>query len=120
VWVTALYDPALNLTYWGIGNPGPDWNPDQRPGDNLYFGFGGGSRRGYRQAGVAFFSSRRTMVMTTLGAGAVAGRHSVEGRSDEGMMWANRNGFFTVLDRVTGKSLFGTPFVKVNWAERAG
>ena len=28
--------PTLNLTYWGIGNPGPDWNPDQRPGDNLY------------------------------------------------------------------------------------
>ena len=36
VWVTGSYDPALNLTYWGIGNPGPDWNPDQRPGDNLY------------------------------------------------------------------------------------
>ena len=36
VWVTGSYDPALNLTYWGVGNPGPDWNPDQRPGDNLY------------------------------------------------------------------------------------
>jgi alcohol dehydrogenase (cytochrome c) len=34
--VTGSYDPALNLTYWGVGNPGPDWNPDQRPGDNLY------------------------------------------------------------------------------------
>ena len=36
VWVTGSYDPALNLTYWGIGNPGPDWNGDQRAGDNLY------------------------------------------------------------------------------------
>ena len=36
VWITGSYDPELNLTYWGIGNPGPDWNPDQRPGDNLY------------------------------------------------------------------------------------
>src|SRR5262245_34328324 len=36
VWVTPSYDSALNLTYWGVGNPGPDWNPDQRPGDNLY------------------------------------------------------------------------------------
>jgi alcohol dehydrogenase (cytochrome c) len=26
----------MNLTYWGIGNPGPDWNSDDRPGDNLY------------------------------------------------------------------------------------
>jgi alcohol dehydrogenase (cytochrome c) len=32
VWVTGSYDPALNLTYWGIGNPGPDWNPSVRPG----------------------------------------------------------------------------------------
>ena len=36
VWVTGSYDPDLNLTYWGTGNPGPDWNPEQRPGDNLY------------------------------------------------------------------------------------
>ena len=36
VWVTGSYDAALNLTYWGIGNPGPDWNGDTREGDNLY------------------------------------------------------------------------------------
>jgi alcohol dehydrogenase (cytochrome c) len=35
VWVTGTYDPALNLTYWGTGNPGP-WIGDMRPGDNLY------------------------------------------------------------------------------------
>src|SRR5438132_9987464 len=36
VWVTGSYDPESNLTYWGIGNPGPDWNGDNRGGDNLY------------------------------------------------------------------------------------
>ena len=36
IWLTGSYDPGLNLTYWGVGNPGPDWNPEQRPGDNLY------------------------------------------------------------------------------------
>lgn len=35
VWITGHYDPELNLTYWGTGNPGP-WIGDQRPGDNLY------------------------------------------------------------------------------------
>jgi alcohol dehydrogenase (cytochrome c) len=35
VWVTGVYDPATNLTYWGTGNPGP-WMGDKRPGDNLY------------------------------------------------------------------------------------
>jgi alcohol dehydrogenase (cytochrome c) len=32
------------------------------------------------------------------------------------MMWANRNGFFYVLNRETGAFLSGAPFVKVNWA----
>ena len=32
------------------------------------------------------------------------------------MLWGNRNGFFYVLDRTTGKFLSGHPFVKVNWA----
>ncbi len=35
IWVTGSFDPELNLTYWGTGNPGP-WIGDQRPGDNLY------------------------------------------------------------------------------------
>src|SRR5215475_4361611 len=35
-WVTGSYDPELKLVYWGVGNPGPDWNGDVRPGDNLY------------------------------------------------------------------------------------
>jgi alcohol dehydrogenase (cytochrome c) len=36
IWTTGSYDPELNLMYWGVGNPGPDWNGDGRPGDNLY------------------------------------------------------------------------------------
>src|SRR5438093_1329570 len=35
-WITGTYDPELNLTYWGTGNPGPDLDGDVRPGDNLY------------------------------------------------------------------------------------
>ena len=35
-WVTGTYDPALNLVYWGTGNPGPDLYGDDRDGDNLY------------------------------------------------------------------------------------
>jgi alcohol dehydrogenase (cytochrome c) len=35
VWVTANYDPATKLSYWGTGNGGP-WIGDRRPGDNLY------------------------------------------------------------------------------------
>jgi alcohol dehydrogenase (cytochrome c) len=35
IWVTANYDPATNMSYWGTGNGGP-WMGDRRPGDNLY------------------------------------------------------------------------------------
>ena len=35
-WMTGSYDPDLNLIYWGVGNPGPDWNGAAREGDNLY------------------------------------------------------------------------------------
>ncbi len=34
--ITPSYDPELNLVYWEIGNPGPDWNGDVRMGDNLF------------------------------------------------------------------------------------
>ncbi len=36
IWVTGSYDPDTNLTYWGTGNAGPDWDGDARLGDNLY------------------------------------------------------------------------------------
>ncbi|MBV8088568.1 MAG: methanol/ethanol family PQQ-dependent dehydrogenase [Alphaproteobacteria bacterium] len=35
VWGWLQYDPSLNLIYYGTANAGP-WNPDQRPGDNLW------------------------------------------------------------------------------------
>jgi len=116
VWVTGSYDPALNLTYWGVGNPGPDWNPDQRPGDNLYsdsvvaldadtgdlkWHFQFTPHDGYD------YDSVQVPVLADI---------SWKGVPTKVMMWANRNGFFYVLDRVSGKFLLGTPFVKVNWA----
>jgi alcohol dehydrogenase (cytochrome c) len=54
IWVTGSFDPELNLTYWGTGNPGP-WIGDQRPGDNLYtnsvvaFDADTGEMKGYHQ-----------------------------------------------------------------------
>src|SRR5262249_61290703 len=39
------------------------------------------------------------------------------GRPRKVMLWANRNGFWYVLDRATGEFLRGKPFVRVNWAE---
>jgi alcohol dehydrogenase (cytochrome c) len=38
-----------------------------------------------------------------------------QGQPRKVILWANRNGFFYVLDRVTGKFLLGKPFVRQNW-----
>ena len=35
-WITGTYDPELDLLYWGISNPSPDFDGSVRPGDNLY------------------------------------------------------------------------------------
>jgi alcohol dehydrogenase (cytochrome c) len=36
VWETATYDPDNDTFYQGIGNAGPDWDPEYRPGDNKW------------------------------------------------------------------------------------
>ena len=35
-WTSYTFDPAKDLLYVPAGNPGPDFNGDYRPGDNLY------------------------------------------------------------------------------------
>jgi alcohol dehydrogenase (cytochrome c) len=115
-WITGSYDPELNLTYWGIGNPGPDWNAAQRPGDNLY-----------SDAVVALNADTGELVwhfQFTPNDGydydAVQVPVLVDlewnGQLRRLMLWANRNGYFYVLDRTTGEFLSGTPFVQVNWS----
>lgn len=116
VWVTGSYDPDTNLTYWGIGNPGPDWNGDPRPGDNLYsdsviaLDADTGKLKWHYQ-----FSPHDEFDYDSVQVPVLA-ELEWQGRGRKVMMWANRNGFFYVLDRVTGQFLLGKPFVEVTWA----
>lgn len=116
VWTTGSYDPALNLTYWGAGNPGPDWNPDQRPGDNLYSDSvvaldadTGKLKWHFQFTPNDPYDYDSTQVPVLVDATWKASPRKL-------MMWANRNGFFYVLDRTNGEFLAGYPFVNVNWA----
>ena len=116
-WLTGSYDPELNQTYWGIGNPGPDFNREQRPGDNLYsdsvvaLDADTGELRWHFQftpADPYDFDSVQIPVLADIERNGVLFKV---------MLWANRNGFYYVLDRRTGRFLTGRPFVTVNWAE---
>jgi alcohol dehydrogenase (cytochrome c) len=118
VWMTGSYDPDLNLTYWGIGNPGPDWNGDSRGGDNLYsnsvvaLDADTGSLKWHFQ-----FSPHDEFDYDAVQVPVLADM-TWQGRPTKVMLWANRNGFFYVLDRTSGDFLLGKPFVEVNWASR--
>jgi alcohol dehydrogenase (cytochrome c) len=116
VWVTGSYDPGLNLTYWGIGNAGPDYNGDVRVGDNLYSSSvvaldadTGKIKWHYQFSPHDEFDYDAVQV-------PVLADIVWQGQMRKVMLWANRNGFFYVLDRATGKFLLGKPFVEVNWA----
>jgi alcohol dehydrogenase (cytochrome c) len=116
IWVTGSYDPEFNLTYWGVGNPGPDWNNEQRPGDNLYtdsvvaLDADTGKLKWHFQFtpnDPYDYDSVQVPVLIDM---------NWRGGDAKLLIWANRNGFFYVLDRQTGRFLSGNPFVKVNWA----
>jgi alcohol dehydrogenase (cytochrome c) len=42
----------------------------------------------------------------------------MDGLERKVICWPNRNGFYYVLDRITGQFLLGTPFVEINWADK--
>jgi len=117
VWNIGAYDPESNLTYWGTGNPAPDWDGRQRLGDNLYsdcvvaLDADTGKLRWYYQ-----FTPHDEMDYDATQVPVLADMEW-QGRPRKVMLWANRNGLMYVLDRTNGQFLMGKPFVKVNWMD---
>jgi len=116
-WVTGSYDPATNLVYWGVGNPGPDWNGDSRPGDNLYtcslvaLDAETGQLKWHFQFTPHDTHDWDSTHVPVLFDGVVRG---VKRRM---IAVANRNAFYYVLDRTTGEFLAGRPYSKQTWAK---
>lgn len=114
-WITGSYDPELDLTYWGIGNPAP-WATQSRPGDNLYTSSVVAIRP---KTGEIVWHYQFTpndaydydacweMILADI---------DVNGQKRKVAMQLNRNGFLYVLDRANGGLISAKPFEKVNWA----
>lgn len=122
VWVTGSYDAATNLTYWGIGNPGPDYGGKVRAGDNLYsdcvvaLDADTGKLKWYFQFtphDVYDYDAVQIPVLADLDWKGKDGQ--VKPRKV--MLWGNRNGYFYTLDRTTGEFLRGNPFSTVTWSK---
>jgi alcohol dehydrogenase (cytochrome c) len=116
IWNGGAYDPETNLTFWGTGNPNPGWNGDPRaPGDNVWsnsviaLDADTGKLKWFYQftPGDEYdWDATQVPVLADI---------DWRGQKRKVMLWANRNGFFYVLDRSNGKFLLGKNFVKQNW-----
>jgi alcohol dehydrogenase (cytochrome c) len=119
-WMTGSYDPEQNLIFWGTGNPQPDYYGLDRQGDNLYTAslIAVDADTGKLKWHFQFtphdlhdWDSNHVPVI----ADAMIG-----GRTRKVVMVANRNSFFYVLDRVTGKLILGKPYNGTQWARELG
>jgi alcohol dehydrogenase (cytochrome c) len=116
-WMTGSYDAELGTLYWAIGNPGPDMIGDDRLGDNLYsdsvvaLDVKTGRRKWHFQFtphDVHDYDAQQPIVLVDA---------PWKGTPRKLLLQANRNGYFYVLDRVTGEYLSGTQYVKsITWS----
>ena len=116
-WLTGTYDPDARLLYWPTGNPCPDYNGAERKGDNLYSNsiLALNPDTGRLQWHFQFtphdvndWDATETPVLVD----AV-----FRGQPRKLLLHGDRNGFFYVLDRLTGEFLLAEPFIKtLTWA----
>jgi quinohemoprotein ethanol dehydrogenase len=119
VWDGAAYDPDSNLVYVGTGNGGP-WPEELRKSkgkENLYVASilavnaDTGDLKWYYQPtpGDSWdFDSVQGFILADM---------TVNGRGRKVIMQANKNGFYYVLDRLTGSFISAQPFATVTWAK---
>ncbi len=117
-WDSMAYDPDLNLLYVGTGNGSP-WNRYIRSpggGDNLYLSSivavnpDNGSLVWYFQTtpGDSWdYTATQHMILADL---------DINGEARKVIMQAPKNGFFYVIDRVTGEFISAEAYAHINWA----
>jgi PQQ-dependent dehydrogenase (methanol/ethanol family) len=117
VWGWFSYDPALDLVYYGVGNPGP-YNPEQRPGDNKWTNSVLARHPGDGSLVWAYqftphdnwdYDSNAEMILADL---------TVHGKPRKVLVHFDKNGFAYTIDRTNGEVLVAEPFVSLNWARR--
>jgi PQQ-dependent dehydrogenase (methanol/ethanol family) len=115
-WGWYSYDKALNLMYYGTGNPST-WNPAQRPGDNKWsmtiFARDvdtGMAKWVYQMTPYDEwdFDGINEMILADI---------DVKGKATKALVHFDRNGFAYTMDRTNGALLVAEKFdPKVNWA----
>jgi alcohol dehydrogenase (cytochrome c) len=120
-WFTGTYDPETRLLYWPTGNPCPDYNGDERKGDNLYSSSILALDPGTGRLKWHYQFTPHDLHDWDASEPPVLVDATFRGAPRKLLLHGNRNGFFYVLDRLTGKLLLAEPFVReITWASGIG
>jgi alcohol dehydrogenase (cytochrome c) len=120
MWMTGTYDPDLNLLYVGTGNPTPVLNGPARPGDNKWTGSIVALNPDTGALVWGFQASPHDTHDWDAAEVPVLVDATFDGAPRKLLLQASRNGYYFVLDRVTGRNLVTRPFAAVNWAKGIG
>jgi alcohol dehydrogenase (cytochrome c) len=116
IWETATYDPDTDTFYQGVGNAGPDWDAEYRPGDNKWAASvlaiapsDGKIKWGYQYTPNDPYDYDEISEHPIINA-------KVNGEERKLVVHAARNGFFYTLDRTNGSFIAGKQYVdQLNW-----
>jgi alcohol dehydrogenase (cytochrome c) len=117
-WNTGTYDPATNQLFWPTGNPSPSNRGEGRAGDNLYsnslLALDADSGKlnwhfQFTKHDEHDWDATQVPVMIDVEKPGAGGKHLIA--------QANRNGFFYVLDRTTGKLVSANAYGKQTWSD---
>jgi alcohol dehydrogenase (cytochrome c) len=120
-WFTGVYDAETDTLFWQTGNPGEDYNGDERGGDDLYsdcilaLDAKTGKLKWYFQStphDLWDWDATETPLVIDA---------EWQGQPRKLLVQGNRNGFFYVLDRSTGEVLLAKQFIgELTWASDIG
>jgi alcohol dehydrogenase (cytochrome c) len=116
IWETATYDPESDTFYQGVGNAGPDWDAEYRPGDNKWAASvlaispnDGKIKWGFQYTPNDPYDFDEISEHPIINA-------KVNGEERKLIVHAARNGFFYALDRANGSFVAGKQYVdELNW-----
>jgi alcohol dehydrogenase (cytochrome c) len=115
VWGWITFDPENNSVYYGTSNPGT-WNPDLRPGDNLF-----STAAMARDADTGMLKWAYQYTPHDAWDYDGVNEHIVadipfNGATRKVVVHFDRNGYAYTIDRNTGQVLVAQPFQYLNWA----
>jgi alcohol dehydrogenase (cytochrome c) len=116
IWETATYDPETDTLYQGVGNAGPDWDAEYRPGDDKWAASviainpkDGKIKWGFQYTPNDPYDYDEISEHPIIDA-------KVNGKNRKLVVHAARNGFFYALDRVDGSFIAAKQYTdELNW-----